>query len=364
MAKLAEAVRDHELHLFSSIESVDNRVEDLLPPGGDHPWASITSAPRGPDRFEPTCPKNARRYPRELKRRLAQADEDEPFDVVVVDHCQTGHQLPPLRRAKVLVAEHNIESEYWRSQLTKRPVRHGLKWLVWRRYERVLWHRADAVTVVSEHDREVVQRVRPDTGVLVPNGITFDRYRFKPPGERTTEPRLLFVGLMTYGPNVLAARDLAQDVLPRVREAHPRALATLAGRNPTPEVRALASPSVDVTGAVDDISTVFDDHAVYVNLVRWGAGSSLKVLEPLATGMPLVASKFAVRGWNLAAGKHYIEVASAAEAAEQVLRVLSEPEKFRDMAERGREVARRYAWSTLGLRFRKVIEDLGVTGRQ
>lgn len=354
---MAEALADEELHMFARISPDDAPAEELFPPGGDHPWRSVTASHERKIRFNPTYPKLPRQFPPDVKRKMQEVDAKDPFDAVVIEHSYSGYEIPPLTRAALVLAEHNIESQYWLSLWKSRPYDHTRQFLIWRRFERKLWRSVDAITVVSEEDRDAVHKVRPDTGVVVPNGIAVDRYRYIPPDQRPRNAKILFVGMMSYKPNILTSERLAKGVLPRVRSEIPDASLTLAGRNPRPKVKKLATPHVRVTGTVEDITEVFDDHAVYVNMIDWGAGSSLKVLEPLLVGMPLVASRFAVRGWDLEPNVHYVPAESLAEAAEQVVRVLKRPEDYVEMAERGREVARKFSWKDVGQRFAGAVRD-------
>ncbi len=90
-----------------------------------------------------------------------------------------------------------------------------------------------------------------------------------------------------------------------------------------------------------------------------GAGSSLKVLEPFAAGLPLVASEFGVRGYGLD-GSEYIRADDVAGFVSGLTRALTERAQLDAMAERARSVAARHAWSAIGREFsgivRRVVE--------
>jgi glycosyltransferase involved in cell wall biosynthesis len=275
---------------------------------------------------------------------------------VIIEHCYSAHGLPEFQRAALVLCEHNVESEYWLTEMRARPnraLKHGFSYLRWRRYETAIWQIPDAIAVVSELDRARVRSVRPDTGVLIPNGVAIDDYAFIRPSERRRRA-ILFVGLLSYLPNIEAAETLAGKVLPLVRRQHPDVTLTLAGRDPHQRVRALASSSVTVTGTVPKVASLFDEHCAFANPIASGAGSSLKVLEALAAGLPMVASPFAVRGYDLEPDTHYLEARTPEQFAEALCRVLARPAAFDGMAERARLVAERYSWSGI----RKDFADL------
>jgi glycosyltransferase involved in cell wall biosynthesis len=355
ISAMARAFGDCELTLFSRLAPDDGDPARLLPHGGDHPWRALVTARSEVSWLPRVVPELARSFPARLMRELGRAHRARPFAAVVVEHCYASHRLPRLDDAAVVMCEHNVESSYWRANLSlSRPASLRL-YAEWRAFERAAWRRADALTAVTERDAATIAAAVERPVTFIANGIALDRYRFSAPKERR-RPGVLFVGTLSYDPNVAAARALALEVMPRVWAQHPEATATLAGRDPTPAVRALAGARVEVTGTLDDLAPVFERQAVYVNLVSLGAGSSLKVLEPLACGIPLVASSFAARGFPLEPGVHFLRAETPAEAAAQVSRVLAAPERFDGMAARAAELARRFDWKDLGRRFRRVVE--------
>jgi polysaccharide biosynthesis protein PslH len=357
IANLARAFPNDELHLYARFAE-DDPDPGTVRPETFLPWRSIHGVrarwPRWP---KPFTPRVALSFPPEVLNRLCDDDAREPFDAVVIDHCYGAHWVKPLRRAALILSEQNIESEYFKRAVRARP-RHALgsllDFLRWRRFEARIWRSVDSVVVVSERDREQVRRVRPDTGCVVPNGIALARYRFIPPSGRHGNA-ILFLGMLSYKPNQEAAIVLAERVLPRVRSRIPDATLTLAGRDPLNAVRRLASDHVRVTGTIPDVAPLFDEHAAFAVPLSFGGGSSLKVLEALATGLPLVASPFAVRGYDLAAEREYLSGRNPAELADQLCRVLERRAEFDALAARGRLIADAYDWGTLGRRFADVV---------
>ena len=355
IANMARAFGDDELHLYLRLASDD---PDAGVCTGLSPWRSIHGGrakfPLLPELVVPALPLS---FPSWIKRLLAKHDREDPFDAVILEHCYSAHALPEFRRAALILCEHNVESEYWLREMRsmpKRALKNGFSYLRWRRFEAAVWQKADAIAVVSEVDRVRVQEVRPDTGIVIPNGISIENYRFIPPSQRKGRA-ILFVGLLSYLPNIEAAQTLAEGVLPLVQRHFPDATLTLAGRDPHKKVRALASPSVHVTGTVPNIAALFDQHAAFANPIAFGAGSSLKALEPLAAGLPTVGSPFAVRGFGLQPGTHYIQANTPDQLADALCRVLARPAELDPMATSARKIAERYAWSGIRADFAALV---------
>ncbi len=361
LAKALAARGDVELDLYARIARHDGGAPSrgaLVSPGG--PWARVEAVE--PTLWQiggspPWLPRPARAMPRGLARRLLAAHARAPYDAVVASHCFAarglvgageGEGAPPL-----VIDEHNVESDL-AGQEGGGAARSLYRALAMARFERAAWRRAAAVSVVREDD---AARVRAHCGgevAVVPNGVALERYAFRPPSARAGAG-VLFVGLLAYGPNVEAARVLAREVMPRLRRRVPEAALTLVGSHPSAEVRALAGPGVRIAADVPSTAPFFDDHAAYAMPLASGAGSSLKALEPLAAGLPLVATGFAVRGYEALEGRHYVRAEGAEVMADALALVLGDRAAYDAMAERGRVLAASYAWDAVGERFARLV---------
>jgi hypothetical protein len=106
---------------------------------------------------------------------------------------------------------------------------------------------------VSETDRQRLASVMPlvHPTVIVP-GVDTDAMT---PVERPTQTsNLVFVGSMSYIPNVDAAEYFVRDVLPLIAERVPDVTLTIVGARPAASVLRLAeNPRVRVTGLVDEV---------------------------------------------------------------------------------------------------------------
>jgi glycosyltransferase involved in cell wall biosynthesis len=95
--------------------------------------------------------------------------------------------------------------------------------------------------------------------------------------------------------------------------------------------------------------------SVYANPLQEGAGTSLKVLEALASGLPLVSTACGVRGFPLQAPRDYLGAEEPADFARALLACLADP-GARDAASiGGRVLAEAYDWDALGERFAAAV---------
>jgi glycosyltransferase involved in cell wall biosynthesis len=188
----------------------------------------------------------------------------------------------------------------------------------------------------------------------VPNGAAIADLAFVPPSARKSL-EILFVGLMSHPPNVVAARFLARAVMPRVWRDEPGARLVLCGRAPAREVEALAGPGVVVTGTVPSVAPYLTRAAVYANALFHGTGSSLKVPEALAAGVPLVSTVVGARGFPLRAGEHFTLAEDADGFARAIVRALRDRAALDARATAARAVAERFDWATIARTFARIV---------
>lgn len=223
--------------------------------------------------------------------------------------------------------------------------RNLLRLLRFAAFDAFRWPATHCILVVSEPDRQRCLRDRPGRNVLlIPNGV--DCAAIRPgPAREGGPPVLLFTGDMGFDPNVQAARVLATQIFPRVRQAHPDAELHLVGRNPDRRVVAVRAPGVIVTGEVPDMAPHLQAATVYVAPLATGAGTRTKLLEALAAGLPIVTTRTGIEGIEATHGRDVVIADDPRAAAAAVLRLLADPVERGRLAGTARRLAQeRYDW--------------------
>ncbi len=290
--------------------------------------------------------------PRSLRRAFEQRHAVRPYSALIACHSYGALVPMGVRGVPLVVDEHNIESRYARA-VTPNARAEALRLVAW---ERRVWQRADLVTAVTDDDAAHVRAHRRGPVEVIANGVACDELAFVAPSQRP-ERSLLFVGSMAHPPNVRCAVRLAREVLPRVQRTHPDARLIVCGRAPSAEVRALASPHVEVTGTVDDTAPSLARAGAYVNLLTEGAGSSLKVPEAMAAGVPLVTTATGARGFALRDGEHARFAETSDAAADAVCDLWRDREAADRRARAARALAETLDWTALGARFARAVLD-------
>jgi glycosyltransferase involved in cell wall biosynthesis len=145
---------------------------------------------------------------------------------------------------------------------------------------------------------------------------------------------VLFPGLLTYPPNVDAARLLAQEIGPALREWVPDAQIRLVGNHDGKLDDLQDPPRVTVTGRVDDIGDELGRADLVVVPLRYGSGTRLKILEAFAHRIPVVSTTLGAEGLGAEDGTHLLVADSVPNLAQACSRLLTDVALRRTIVER------------------------------
>ena len=227
------------------------------------------------------------------------------------------------------------------------------------RQQRRIIAAADATVVFSDRDRVLLEQTASPSSELVTIAVGWNvpAEALDPIG--TSPESLLFVGNFMHPPNVDAALRAAWQVLPRVHVAHPNVRLVLVGANPPPEVMALRSDSVEVTGEVDNVIPYLDRAAVVLAPIALGGGTRIKVLEALAAGKAVVGTTSAAQGTNAAGVDAIVLADTDDDLAAACVNLLNVPDERRRQGARARDWAvHELAWSKMADRYDDLYDRL------
>ncbi len=245
----------------------------------------------------------------------------------------------------------------------------GLESRLVSRYESRVWRKFDRTALIGPADVEAISSVCRGQGLPTidnwfysPHGTDIQRFRPRP-GITPTPDTVLFAGTLFYPPNIQAASWFAKAIWPRVKQRVPSARLRIVGRDPSPEVLALADAGagIEVVGSVPDLAEYMLSAAVCVNPVRAAGGMQNKLIEYLASGRPVVATSVANEG--IAAPSDVVKLAdSVEEFAEAVIDLLQDPTRAEEMGARARAYAwKEWSWESHFLRLESHLEELADT---
>jgi sugar transferase (PEP-CTERM/EpsH1 system associated) len=315
-----------------------------------------------------------------MKRALAQILSEQEFDIVQVESIHLMAYLPIIRAARnqplVICDWHNIESELLRrysereSGLLRKAYAKKTARLMGE-FERRATREFDAHVLVSERDAARLRALNPDACIfVVENGVDTAYYsdaqiekaaaaRIEAPGRN----RIVFVGSMDYHANIDGAINFAREVWPRLHDRQPDLVFSIVGRNPAPEVRALAQiPGIEVTGTVADVRPFYCEAIAAIVPLNVGGGSRLKILEAMAAGIPVVSTTLGAEGLDVQHGKNILIADTNEQLVAAIISIVENEDRRKELGTAGRAlVADHYDWSRLGVSLFKTYEELLAT---
>jgi hypothetical protein len=278
---------------------------------------------------------------RQMKAAFGDLVKTRPFDVVLFHGKSVFPVIEDFEGLPLVVDFCDATSMRLRTEMRYAgPLRRP--WLFWRlqqvrRTENRLINKTPYLAFVSLRDRMATNGETPNSRII-PIGVDSQYWkRTTPAFDRN---RLIFTGVMDYGPNHDAAVYLIDTVLPLLRDKNPRLELWLVGRSPRPELqqKARQTPGVTVTGAVDDLRLFLERAALFVAPMRYASGTQNKLLEAMAMEVPVATTALAASGLHVEGGGEppVIVADNENQLADKIINILENQELHARLASQGR----------------------------
>ncbi len=315
--------------------------------------------PDEPISHDRSLPDQVRRHEsRSLRAAISDLASDWRPDLLQVEYTHMAAVRESVPEIPAILVEHDLTFKLYGQVADARAGRearaeHG-RWL---EFERRWLSAYDAVWTVSEEDRSVAvaEGSRPDRTFAVPNGV--DVFRFAPSAEHAWPPEILFVGSFRHFPNVLAFEALRDEVMPRVWERFPGAVArVVAGPDHLAHLRRFSRSlrqhrerqEIAIHGFVEDLRPLYGRATVVCAPMQISAGTNIKMLEAMACGKAIVATPAACGGLGLRDAREALIRGEWDEVADAVCEVLSDDSLRQRIGREARKAAeRRFSWAAI-----------------
>jgi glycosyltransferase involved in cell wall biosynthesis len=218
---------------------------------------------------------------------------------------------------------------------------------VYRFAEVHLFRKYLGVLVCSEEDRQYLLAKRSGNVFVVPNGVDI---RAENPNTdspiRGGKLRLVFLGNMEHPANVDAIRYFSTEILPHAK-SFVESLDVIGPKTPKSLEDELAK-HVRFLGFQDNLGECLRQYDAMIAPIRFGSGTKLKVLEGMASGIPLVISSCAAEGLELTNGTHALIADAPQEIVAALSALVNSPQLGMNLASAAKELAiQRFSWAAI-----------------
>jgi glycosyltransferase involved in cell wall biosynthesis len=256
-------------------------------------------------------------------------------DVLVIDYVPSALFVRSAYVGRIprITITLNSEARFYRDlrRHHRVPGDASASWVAnWRaaRFERWVYRRSHLVVSLTEGDLAAVPMKTP-RAVMPP---------LFPPVEQQWAPAgrgcVFFVGNIGYYPNALAIEWLATRLAPALESTGSRATLRVVGVAAEGVSSHWLRPNVEYLGLGDrrTVENEFAKSDLFVAPISNAFGSKIKVLECLAHGTPIAATREALSGLPFLHNVPIIELDWPQRAAETVVALLAEPAKLRALS--------------------------------
>jgi len=191
---------------------------------------------------------------------------------------------------------------------------------------------ADETWAVSSVEQQLLREARPDRVIEIVSNIV------EVPGSNTPfglRRDFLFIGGFQHTPNIDAVIFFMEKIYPLVREQLRDVKFYIIGDKAPPELVALATEDIIITGLQRDVRPFFESVKLSIAPLRYGAGVKGKINQSIAFGVPVVATSLAVEGMELSDHEDILVADEPEDFARALIELYESEELWNRLSENG-----------------------------
>jgi glycosyltransferase involved in cell wall biosynthesis len=304
----------------------------------------------------------------EMQREIRKEINENQFDLI---HVETSYVMQniPMTKIPIVLAEHNVEYLVYKRFADKAPLLLkpllDLDVLKLKFWEETAWKKATRLIAVSEIEKKIMEKQRKDI-FIVSNGVDIDKFKNDKLKNIESEKKILFIGEFKWMQNRDAINWIIKDIWPRLKAEFIPSMTDkgiklwVVGRDIPSSVRKLTS----------DKNIMFDDHApketeeifkqsaILLAPIRVGGGTSFKILEAMASGVPVVTTNLG----NAINAKKDLEIVVAEDIKDfvvKIIKLLENEEFYETISKNARKlIEQKFNWKKIAKDLDSVYESV------
>jgi glycosyltransferase involved in cell wall biosynthesis len=281
-------------------------------------------------------------------------------------HAETFYVMPhiPQTNVPVLLVEQTIEYLVYKHYVEEQAKKF-LRPLLWidvmklKFWETFYWRQAKKVVAMSDSDRNEMKKLSPGLSIdIVPNGIDEDYFLGKAK-EEPASPRVLYVGNFTWLQNIEAVELLVDKVWPKVKSQIKDAKLWIVGTHMKDYIKSLKSKDIEVTEGISDIRDAYRKSTVLVAPIKGPGGTRLKILEAMASALPVVTTSVGAEGLGVKDENEAFIKDNLEDLSKACVKILKDKSVAQKLGNAGRNfVKQNYTWEVSAGKLDKIYHDL------
>ena len=285
--------------------------------------------------------------------------EKDNYDLI---YCECFYLMDKIGKTKIpiMLSDQNIEYLAYQRYLDNLPLWKKvffwlpMKWdiLKMKHWEKRMWLKADKLAVMSDSDKKIVEKeIERKNTVIVPNGV--DTGLFNITKQDQTLKTILFVGDFKWFQNVQAVEWLIKGIFPEIKKQIPKAKLSIVGRHMPQWLQTLKIEGIILDETVEDIRDAYKKATVFLAPLKSGSGTKYKILEAMASGVPVVTTSIGAEGLD---NSGMIIKKTGQDLAKATIDVLNNPQKYEALTKKARKLVEdNYTWSMIGKKLEEFI---------
>jgi len=281
-------------------------------------------------------------------------------------HAETFYVMPhiPKTSVPVLLVEQTIEylvyNHFVEEQAPKilRPILR-LDVLKLKYWETHFWKQAKRVVAMSDSDKKEMRKLSSGLSIdIVPNGIDINYFSKKERKEGLIK-KILYVGNFTWLQNTEAVKILVSSVWPKIKRSVSGTKLWIVGTHMSSEIKSLASEDIEVTEGLEDIRDAYKNASVLVAPIKGPGGTRLKILEAMASALPVVTTSVGAEGLGVSDNNEALIRDSLESLANAAIKILENDSLAKRLGRRGKDfVEKNYTWDKSADKLDKIYKEV------
>jgi glycosyltransferase involved in cell wall biosynthesis len=131
----------------------------------------------------------------------------------------------------------------------------------------------------------------------------------------------------------------------------------IVGRFPTPEILRFSSSSIKISPDIDDIRQAYNFSDVMLAPIYGPGGTRYKILEAMATGLPVVTTPTGIEGLGAIHSRQALIGDKPQELSQYTIRLLTEDALYQRLVKNGRKLVEdKFNWTTIADSLDKIYQ--------